>query len=277
MLKRYHDTTGGATFEVIPAIDLRGGRVVRLSQGDFERESRYSDDPVAVAADFAAAGARRIHIVDLDGARAGEPAQSWVLTAIVAAVRTVDPGVQCQVAGGLRTEAAVAAALDSGAARAVVGTAALADPAFARRLVETHGAERVVVALDVRDGQAVGEGWREGAPGTPVATAIAHLADAGVRTFAATAIERDGLLGGPDVDLLRRLIALGRGDIIASGGIGSIDDLERLRTAGCIGAIVGRALYEGRFDLAAAMAALADRQTSGAAKRALDGDAGAGG
>lgn len=276
MLKRYHDATLGASFGVIPAIDLRGGRVVRLAQGDFERESRYSDDPVAVATDFAVAGAHRIHIVDLDGARAGEPAQSSILAAIVAAVRAVDPGVQCQVAGGLRTEAAVAAAFGSGAARAVVGTAAVADPAFARRLVDTHGAERIVVALDVRDGNAVGEGWREGAPGTPVTTAIALLADAGVMTFAATAIERDGLLGGPDVDLLRRLIALGRGDIIASGGIGSIDDLERVRSIGCVGAIVGRALYEGRFDLAAAMAVLADRQPSGAAKRALEGDPGAG-
>ncbi len=248
----------GATFDIIPAIDLRGGRVVRLSQGDFERESRYSDDPLAVAAGFAGAGARRIHIVDLDGARAGEPAQAAIVAAVVAAARAVDPSVQCQVAGGLRSEAAVTAALDSGAARAVVGTAALADPAFARRLVETHGAERIVVALDVRDDQAVGEGWRVGATGTPVTTAIARLADAGVTTFAATAIERDGLLGGPDVDLLRRLIALGRGDVIASGGIGSVDDLELVRAAGCVGAIVGRALYEGRFDLAAAMAALAD-------------------
>lgn len=277
MLKRYHDSKVGATFDIIPAIDLRGGRVVRLAQGDFERESRYSDDPLAVAVGFAVAGAPRIHIVDLDGARAGDPVQSSTVAAIVAAVRAVEPAVQCQVAGGLRSEAAVAAALGSGAARAVVGTAALADPAFARRLVDSHGAERIVVALDVRDDQAVGEGWRVGASGTPVTTVIAVLADAGVTTFAATAIERDGLLGGPDLDLLRRLIALGRGDIIASGGIGSVDDLERVRSAGCVGAIVGRALYEGRFDLATAMAALADRPPSGPAKRALDGDAGAGG
>lgn len=254
MLKRYHDTTGGASFELQPAIDLRGGRVVRLVEGDFERETAYSEDPAAVAAGFAEAGARWIHVVDLDGARAGEPRQAVTLAALVGAV---EGRVRCQVAGGLRSEPAVAAALDAGAARVVVGTAAIRDPGFAGRLVTRHGPDRIVVALDVRGGLALGEGWRPGASGLPAGEALAALADAGIAMFAVTAIERDGRLEGPDFDLLGSLVALGRGRIIASGGIGSIEDLRRVRGIGCVGAIVGKALYEGRLDLREAIAAMA--------------------
>ena len=165
--------------------------------------------------------------------------------------------VRCQVAGGLRSEAAVAAALEAGAARVVVGTAAIRDPAFAGRLVARHGPARIVAALDVRDGLALGEGWRPGAPGVLPADAVAALADEGVAIFAVTAIERDGRLEGPDLDLLASLIALDRGRVIASGGIGSLDDLRRVRGVGCAGAIVGTALYEGRLDLGEAIAELA--------------------
>ena len=256
MLKRYHAPAEAATFDLIPAIDLRDGRVVRLTQGDFRRETTYSDDPAAVAREFASTGVRRIHIVDLDGAREGRRVQSRAIAAIIAAARDLDSFGECQVAGGLRTEADVAAALNAGAARVVVGTAALADSGFAARLVATHGPERIVVALDVRGREAVGEGWRAGAQGFPVASAIAELADAGVTTFAVTAIARDGLLGGPDLDLLGELVAGGRGAIIASGGVASIGDLEAVRSTGCVGAIVGRAIYEGRFDLRAAVNAV---------------------
>lgn len=254
MLKRYHGEAAEATFDLLPAIDLRGGRVVRLERGDFERETAYGDDPAAVAASFAAGGARWLHLVDLDGARAGERRQASILPRLVDRV----PGTaRIEAAGGLRTDAAVAEVLDEGAARAVVGTQALREPAFAARLVARHGAERIAVAIDVRDGLALGEGWRAGAPGLAVGAAIRQLADAGVTTFEVTAVARDGLLGGPDLALLEQVISLDRGAVIASGGIGSIDDLLAVRAAGCRGAIVGRALYEGRFTVREAIEALA--------------------
>lgn len=239
-------------FDILPAIDLLRGRVVRLQQGDFERGTAFSDDPVAVARSFAEAGARWLHVVDLDGARTGEPAHAAVIHEIVGAVGR---DVAVEVAGGLRTEASVTTVLAAGAGRAVIGTAALRDPAFAGRLVASHGADRIAVALDVRDGLALGEGWREGGPGVRAEDALAALADQGVATFEATAIDRDGLLGGPDLDLLASLVSLDRGAVIASGGIASLEDILAVRQLGCAGAIVGRALYEGRFDIASAMGA----------------------
>jgi phosphoribosylformimino-5-aminoimidazole carboxamide ribotide isomerase len=237
-------------FDILPAIDLRGGRVVRLQQGDFERETAFSDDPVAVGRSFADAGARWLHVVDLDGARTGEPAHAAVIRDLVGAV---GDRLAVEVAGGLRTEGSVAAILAAGAARAVVGTAALRDPGFAGRLVATHGPDRIAVALDIRDGLALGEGWREGASGVRAEDGLAALADAGVTMLEATAIDRDGLLGGPDLELLERLVRLERGAVIASGGIASLEDLRAVRALGCAGAIVGRALYEGRLDLEEAL------------------------
>jgi phosphoribosylformimino-5-aminoimidazole carboxamide ribotide isomerase len=225
---------------------------VRLIEGDFERETDYGDDPVGVARGFATAGARTLHVVDLDGAREGSPLQLQVVAAIAAA------GVaRVEVAGGLRSAADVAAAFAAGADRVVVGTRAIDEPSFAAELVLRHGAARIVAALDVREGLAVGHGWRNGAPGVEADAALRALADAGVVTFEVTAISRDGRLEGPDIALLRRLVALGRGEIVASGGIGSLDDLRAVRDLGCAGAIVGRALYQGRVDLAEAVAAFA--------------------
>jgi phosphoribosylformimino-5-aminoimidazole carboxamide ribotide isomerase len=241
-------------FEILPAIDLRGGGVVRLQQGDFARETLYATDPATVAAEFVGAGARWLHVVDLDGARTGVPAHGREIAAIVAAVGN---RADIEVAGGLRDDESVAAVLATGARRAVVGTAALADPSFAARLVQRHGPDRIAVAIDVRDGLAVGHGWIPGTPGVEVAEAIERLADTGVRTFEVTAIERDGLLDGPDLRLYARLLSLGRGSIIASGGVATVDDLRATRDAGCSGAIVGRALYEGRFDLRQAIELLA--------------------
>lgn len=240
-------------FELLPAIDLIGGRVVRLRQGDFARETVYGDDPLGVARGFADQGAAWLHVVDLDGARAGEPRQLELAAAIVAQMAG-----RCRVelGGGLRTAEAVAGALATGAARVAVGTAALRDPSFAGELVGRHGADRVVVSIDVRDGQALGEGWRDGAPGLPAADAVVALADAGVTTFEVTAIERDGLLEGPDLDLLRRLVALDRGRIIASGGVSSLDDVLAVQATGCAGAIVGRALYEGQLEVRTVLDAL---------------------
>lgn len=240
-------------FEVIPAIDLRGGRVVRLVEGDFARETHYGDDPEAVARGFVAAGARWIHVVDLDGAK-GEGRQTDTVERIV---RTVGGQAACQVGGGLRSAEAAAAVLGAGASRAVIGTAILNDAGLARTLIAAHGSAMIVAALDVRDGQAVGDGWVPGASRRDVDGAIAALADAGVVRFAVTSIARDGLLGGPDIALLGRLVAMDRGAVIASGGVSSIADLAAVRDIGCEAAIVGRAIYEGRVDLAAALEALA--------------------
>jgi len=237
-------------FEVIPAIDLRGGHVVRLRRGDFGEETSYGDDPAAVAGAFVDAGARWLHVVDLDGSRDGIPGNPREIRAIAGAI---GDRAAMEVAGGLRTLAAVAEAVAAGGARVVVGTAVLKDPGFAAALVSAHGAERIVVAIDVRDGRAIGEGWRAGAAGAPASDTLHRLADAGVRIFEVTAISRDGLLEGPDVDLLGALVALRRGSVIASGGISSIADLRAVADLGCEGAIVGRAIYEGRLDLRTAI------------------------
>jgi phosphoribosylformimino-5-aminoimidazole carboxamide ribotide isomerase len=237
-------------FEILAAIDLRGGRVVRLRQGDFGAETDYADDPLVVADRFVAARVPWIHIVDLDGARSGGPEQTPTIRAIV---DRVGPAARCEVAGGLRSDAAVEVAFQAGAARVVLGTAALEDPTFVRRSIDRYGLERIVVALDVRGAVAVGGGWSAGAPSMDALTALSTLADVGVATFEVTAIDRDGLLEGPDLDLLERCVALGRGAIVASAGISSLADLEAVRRIGCIGAIVGRALYEGRIDLAEAV------------------------
>ena len=253
-------------FDLLPAIDLRGGRVVRLRQGDFDLATTYETEPAVVADEFAAAGAKWIHVVDLDGARTGVPAHTVQITAIIEAV---GDRTRVEVAGGLRDDKAVELALEAGAARIIVGTAALRDPAFASRLVARHGSDRIVAAIDVRDGRAVGHGWvqpvgalasgsatsQPAAPAPAALDAITSLADVGVTIFEVTAIERDGLLEGPNLDLYERLVALDRGSIIASGGVTTLDDIRAVRALGCSGAIIGRALYEGQLDLAEALRA----------------------
>jgi phosphoribosylformimino-5-aminoimidazole carboxamide ribotide isomerase len=241
-----------STFELLPAIDLVGGRVVRLEQGDFERQTSFSTDPVAVANAFADGGATWLHVVDLDGARGGRPVHGDVVRAIVAAV---GHDARVEIAGGLRTAESIGAALAAGASRAVIGTAALADPGVAATAVATYGQDAIAVALDVRGRLAIGEGWRSGAPGVPPDEAIRRLAGVGVATFEVTSIVRDGLLGGPDVALLSELVEIGLGRIIASGGVANVEDIDAVRRLGCAGAIVGRALYDGSLDLASALAA----------------------
>jgi phosphoribosylformimino-5-aminoimidazole carboxamide ribonucleotide (ProFAR) isomerase len=167
------------------------------------------------------------------------------------------------VAGGLRTQASIDASFDAGAARVVLGTAALRDATFAGRAAGRFGADRIVVALDVRGGLALADGWTSDDAGVGVDRALRTLADQGIETFEVTAVERDGTLSGPDLELLERLVTSDRGRIIASGGIRTLDDLRRLREIGCAGAIVGRAVYEGRFGLADALAAVADRAVAG--------------
>lgn len=235
---------GASGFNILPAIDLRGGRVVRLRQGDFGRETAYSDDPVATARSFADAGARWLHVVDLDAARSGSPAHGETIRAIVA-----DVGERCavEVAGGLRSADSVGSVLVAGARRAVIGTAALRDPSFVERLVAEHGPDRIAVALDVRDGLAVGHGWAAGAAGMAPDDALSELSARGVTTFEVTAIDRDGTLAGPDLALYERLFALHAGSVIASGGVATHGDIEAVRAIGCAGVIVGRAIYDGRI------------------------------
>jgi len=244
-----------ATFQILPAIDLLGGRVVRLRQGDFADSTTFSDDPLAVARAFVDGGARWLHVVDLDGARAGRAAHGEVIGEILDAV---GERAAVEVAGGLRSIESVEEVLELGAARAVLGTLALGNPALAAELIGRHGQDRIAVALDVRDGAAVGHGWVRGGSGVLVQAAMARLLDAGVRWFEVTSIARDGMLGGPDLEVLRGLAGDPRASIIASGGIGSADDLRAVHAIGCAGAIVGRALYDGSLTLAAALSAIAD-------------------
>jgi phosphoribosylformimino-5-aminoimidazole carboxamide ribotide isomerase len=239
--------------ELIPAIDLLGGRVVRLARGDFDRATVYSSDPQAVARRWVEEGATRLHIVDLDGARAGRPVQAALVAAIVKTA-----GIPCQVAGGVRTEADVRAALDTGADRVVLGTALLGSPALASALIAEHHASRIVAAIDVRNGRAVGEGWAAAAGSVDGIDAVLQLVVAGVQWFVVTAIERDGLLAGPDLVLLDTVArAAPDAKIIASAGVSSLEDLRELAGRRFAGAILGRALYEGTIDLRGALEAIA--------------------
>jgi phosphoribosylformimino-5-aminoimidazole carboxamide ribotide isomerase len=239
--------------ELIPAVDLRAGRVVRLWQGDFGRERVHGDDPLAVVRRWVGEGASRLHLVDLDGAREGRPVQADLLAQLVMAA-----SVPCQVAGGLRDNRSVAAALEAGADRVVLGTRVIGDPAWARSLIARHGAERIVAALDVQDDEAHGDGWVSGGARSPLDAVVTELSQAGLALFVVTAISRDGLLGGPDLELLERVAGVvGPAAVIASGGIASLADLETLAAAGYAGAILGSALYEGQIELSAALTAIA--------------------
>ena len=236
--------------EIIPAIDLRGGRVVRLIQGDPLRETQYSLDPAAVAAGWERRGARRLHLVDLDGAFAGRPENREALAAVLRAVR-----IPAQVGGGLRTLQAVEAALDLGAAVAVVGTAAIRDPAFLEAACRAFP-RRIALALDARDGLVATAGWAEGSAvrATELAARAAALPLAAVIY---TDIRRDGMLQGPDLEGLAAMADATALPVIGSGGVGSAADVRavaRLRPGRVTGAIIGKALYDGRLTLEAALA-----------------------
>jgi phosphoribosylformimino-5-aminoimidazole carboxamide ribotide isomerase len=238
-----------------PAIDIRGGGAVRLLRGDYERQTAYDADPVDAATRWAGEGAEFLHVVDLDGAKAGEPQN-------LEAVRRIAAAVDCpiQVGGGLRDAESIAAVLDAGAERVVIGTAALRDPAFLAEMLTRHR-DRIVVSVDARNGKVALAGWTE-AGKKGVVEAVAELSSRGVTRFLCTAIEVDGTMEGPAIDQLSEIAATTRSKLIASGGVGTLAHLESLASqapANIEGAIVGRALYEQRFTVAEAIAALRER------------------
>lgn len=226
---------------VIPAIDLRGGRAVRLLQGDPESETTYSEDPVDVAVRFQKEGARRLHVVDLDAAL-GEGDNRERVEAICRAVQ-----VPVQVGGGIRSNDDIGQVLGAGAKRVILGTAAAADPTFVRRAVEEH-AEAIVVAIDVRGGHVMVRGWTEEGPA--VDDALPALDEAGAPRYLVTSIARDGTLKGPDMKLYEHLLKLTETPLIASGGVRDADDVWALRNLGCEAVVTGKALYEKTLKLA---------------------------
>jgi phosphoribosylformimino-5-aminoimidazole carboxamide ribotide isomerase len=237
---------------LLPAIDILDGKAVRLARGDFEQRTVYDADPLDAARRWVQAGARALHVVDLDGARSGRPANLDHVRRIVAEV-----GVPVQVGGGLRDAGAVGQALEAGATRVVLGTAALHDVDFLDEVIASHR-DRLVVSVDARGGRLAASGWTEQTE-IPVESVIESLGRRGVVRFVYSSIERDGMLTGPDLGEVTRVAAVVRGSWIYSGGVSSVADLRslaQLRQVNLTGVIVGKALYEERFAVAEAQAAL---------------------
>jgi len=233
---------------VYPAIDLLDGACVRLHQGDFGAVTRFSDEPLQVAREFAAAGARALHVVDLDGARKGEAIHAGLVAEIAAAT-----GLPVQVGGGIRTAERAAAYLDSGVHRILVGTAAIYAADWLPGAVSRYGADRVAAAVDVRDGEVLTEGWLAGS-GVDVGAVGAVLRERGITTVLYTDTRRDGTLTSADAEGTRRLVDSGF-SVIAAGGVTTVDDIRALRSVGAAGVVIGSALYRGRITLEQALEA----------------------
>ncbi|ACL26425.1 1-(5-phosphoribosyl)-5-[(5-phosphoribosylamino)methylideneamino]imidazole-4-carboxamide isomerase [Chloroflexus aggregans] len=233
--------------EIIPAIDIKDGRCVRLYQGDFAQMTVYADDPVAVARRWQAQGATRIHVVDLDGARTGRPQN---VDAVLAITQTVQ--IPVQLGGGLRREEDVAAALALGVERVIIGTAAIVETELVARLLERFG-ERIIIGIDARNGMVATDGWT--VTSTIAATDLAgQMAALGARRFIYTDISRDGALSGPNFTALAELVKPDGPAIIASGGIANLDHIRQLAQIGVEGVIIGKALYTGAIYLPEAIA-----------------------
>lgn len=240
--------------EILPAIDVRGGKCVRLVQGDYGRERIFNDDPVAQARLFADAGASRLHVVDLDGAREGRPVNDTVIARIVQSV----PGMQVEVAGGVREQSSIDRWIDAGAHRVILGTIAVQQPDVVSSATKKHG-ERIAIAVDARDGKVAVKGWLETST-LDAADFMRDMAARGAQHFIYTDITRDGMMQHLDFDAFEALLAatapaVDRAHVIYSGGVTSTDDLRRLATMNIEGAIVGTAIYDGRIDLREALAA----------------------
>ena len=234
--------------EVIPSIDLRGGRCVRLYQGDYDKETVYSDDPLAVACQWQEMGASRIHIVDLDGAASGTQANLEILRQLG---NSID--VPLQVGGGIRDMGSVENILDMGVKRIVLGTSAVENPSLVEQACSRFGAEAIVVGVDARDGMVAIRGWRESSS-IAVLDLMHRMTALGVGRFIYTDISRDGTLSEPNFQSLEELIEKCDATLVASGGISSIDHLKRLASLGVEGAIMGTALYTRDIDLREAIA-----------------------
>ncbi len=232
--------------QVIPAIDLRGGLCVRLRQGDFDQETIFGDDPAAMAQRWESEGAARIHLVDLDGAKAGHPVNVDAVRQIVARIR-----VPCQLGGGIRDEATIAAWLEAGIERVVVGTQALRDPEWFGRMAAAYP-DRLLLGIDARDGRVATQGWLETSSITAL-TLARQFDDLPIAGIVYTDIARDGTLEGPNLEAIGAMAEAVRSPVIASGGVGTLEDLTRLATLPIAGCIVGRALYDGRFTLRSAL------------------------
>lgn len=239
-----------------PAIDILDGNAVRLTKGSFDTRTVYDPDPLSAARGWVREGADHLHVVDLDGARAGRPVNVEHLRRIASEL-----DVPVQYGGGLRSAQAVADALDAGAQRVVLGTAAFTDPQLLQEAIEGHGSGRVLVSVDVRGGRVATAGWTQTTELT-AAEVIVRLRQLGLEELVYTNVDRDGMLSGPDLTEVAALAAVAEGKLIYSGGIGDIDDLHGLarlpRTSRPSGVIVGKALYERRFTIAEACAALAN-------------------
>lgn len=239
--------------ELYPAIDLRDGKCVRLVQGDYARQRVYGGDPITVAKEFEADGASWIHVVDLDAARTGRPENRAIVAAIAGAV-----AIPVQAGGGIRDEFSAEALLGGGVTRIVLGTAALEDPGLLRRVAHRHPG-RVAVGLDARHGEVAVRGWTAGS-GRTLAEVLAEVEDAPLGAIVVTDITRDGMLGGPDLHGLGAVLAATRHAVIASGGVGTLDDVRALALVeadgrGLAGAIVGTAIHEGVFSVREAVLA----------------------
>lgn len=232
---------------LFPAIDLHGGKAVRLIRGDYAQMTVYNDDPVAQAAIFRAAGAEYLHVVDLEGAKSGETPN---FATVCDLIRT--SSLRVEIGGGIRDLATVERYLDAGAFRVILGTAAVENPAFLREAAAKHG-DKLAVGVDVRDGFVAVKGWTELSERTTL-DFCRELQDIGVATVICTDISKDGLLSGTNLNLYRELSAALSVDIVASGGVSTLDDVRALREIGVYGAILGKAVYTGAIDLAAAVA-----------------------
>jgi phosphoribosylformimino-5-aminoimidazole carboxamide ribotide isomerase len=240
---------------LLPAVDILEGKAVRLTQGEFDQSTIYDADPLDAARRWVSEGARRLHVVDLDGARTGAPVNLEHVRRIAAEV-----DVPVQVGGGLRTMAAVREAVGAGATRVVIGTAAYTDIDFLDQAVAELD-DRVVVSIDARAGKLAGAGWTEQTD-IPIEAVIERLGARGVRRFVYSSIDRDGMLGGPDLDGARRVAEVVRGTYAYSGGISSLEDLRalvELRQVNLRAVIVGKALYDGRFTVGEGQAVLDGR------------------